>query len=176
MTLFASPDFGAGAMAAAVLLAFFLAAFLLLGMAFALVVHSCWPARKAAEGRQGHPVAASPAAGFVRILLCGVVVSVLGTCLLPRPLFSLYFGRAPADPATFRVEPGMTEEEVVARNGHPHEKDESVAGESRWNYYTDNWGCGINSIILRFDPEGRVRTVSYHQGARSQVALVESGQ
>jgi hypothetical protein len=161
MTLFASPDFGAGAMAAGVLLVGFLVVFFLVGVAGAVVTRAIWPVKRTADSQPGGSAGPTPAAGCLNVLLCGVVVSLLGTCLLPRPIFSLYFGRAPADPNRFRIETGMTEEEVITNYGHPHERYLSGDGE-QWNYNTDNWGCGISFISVRFDREGRVERFSHH--------------
>jgi hypothetical protein len=162
MPLFASPDFGAGAMAACMLLLFFLGFFLVVGIVGALVIRSFWPQRAQGSQEQGATVHQGPLAGCFSVLLCGVVVSVLGTCLLPPVIFSLYFRRGPADPNRFSVEPGMTTEEVTAKYGQPHAKYVSEDGEEGWNYHTDRWGCGIGFIHVRFDRNGRVTGSSYH--------------
>ena len=161
MTLFASPDFGASGMYALHLLIFFLELFMLIGIAGALLIRSFRSRRKVADGQQRSQAKPSPVAEFFRILLCCAVVSVLGTYFLPRPIFSLYYGRSPADSTSFHIAPGMTEEEVVSRYGQPHAKYEEGDGES-WNYHTDNWGCGISIFNVQFDRKGRVTSCSYH--------------
>lgn len=53
----------------------------------------------------------------------------------------------------------MTETEVIAKYGRPHEKRDS---EQRWFYYADRWGCGIGLISVYFDQEGRVTSYWWH--------------
>jgi hypothetical protein len=162
MCLFASPDFGAGASALLVLLIFFLVVFMLIGVAGALATRSLYRGTKWSKRVQARPDDPNRAGEYLRILLFGGFVSVLGTCLLPRPICCLYFGRDRADSSEFDVEVGMTQEEVRAKYGRPHKHYESYGGGTEWQYYTDRWGIGISFINVRFNQQGRVEWSSYH--------------
>jgi hypothetical protein len=162
MPLFASPDFGTAAFAALVLLIGFMAVFMLIGIVGALAVRALHQRMKRPSDLRDGPDGAKPAPGCLRIILYGFAVSILGTCLLPRPIFCLYFGRDRADPNGLHVEKGMTEEEVIAKCGRPHEKYQKADGEVEWHYHTDRWGSGVHFDIIRFDREGRVGGSSTH--------------
>ncbi len=162
MSLFGSPDFGAGAMASLMFLVGFLAVFLIVGIALAMVFRHRPHRLDGIDGEQNSPGEGKRSGGSLRVLMYGSAVSLLATCLLPRPIFCLYYGRDRADVNRLWVEQGMSEEEVIAKYGRPHEKYRNGDGEEEWHYHTDTWGSGAALICVRFDRDGRVTGSSNH--------------
>ena len=73
--------------------------------------------------------------------------------------FRLQYGRGPLSVELYQASrtstmQGMTQEEVRARLGEPHEVYDKWDGEASWIYYTDTFGHGY--LGIRFGPDGRV--------------------
>jgi SmpA / OmlA family len=141
VVIFATPDFGAGAFAALLLL-------LAWAATLALVAGGAvWGARllysKSRIVRRG---------GL--IFLLGSLSVPLFCCLAPPCIIRIAYGNFPiGGRPQGKINEGMSSDEVAAVLGTPHERFKEQDGE-RWYYWCDSFGIGW--FCVRFGPEGRV--------------------
>jgi hypothetical protein len=139
---FATPDFGAGAMAMLVLLGVGLAVF---GVALLCVVRGIVLLRRAAPGSKWSGL------GLVAV---GVLLPVC-CCSGPSVLFRVHHDTPPLTgyPSGV-VQEGMSAEEVRALLGNPHQFNDRNPERVTWLYYLD--AIELNWFMVVFGPDGKV--------------------
>jgi hypothetical protein len=141
MSPFATPDFGASACLSVCLLIAWTAVFLLVlvGMRWGVAILRRQPPR----GRKW---------GVLLIVASGLVP--LCCALGPPHVVWLLSGSYPLGHRPHnKIQEGMSEEEVAAILGPPHDRVKRGDGE-RWYYWIDSFG--LSWYCVRFGPEGRV--------------------
>jgi SmpA/OmlA family protein len=141
MVIFATPDFGAGA---------FVAGIVMLAGAITLIL--------VAAGFIGGAILLRSRSIIVRrvgwfVLLGSAAVPPL-CCVVPPYIIRVEYGNYPiGDYADDKVHEGMSQDEVAAALGTPHERFKVQDGEA-WYYWCDSFG--IRWSCVRFGADGRV--------------------
>jgi ABC-type dipeptide/oligopeptide/nickel transport system permease component len=141
MVIFATPDFGAGAaIAGIVLLAWAATLVVVVG---GVIVGASLLRSKALFFKRGG-----------MILLLASLSVPLFCCLGPPCLIRVAYGNFPIGSFPYnKIKEGMAPEEVIAVLGPPHERVMTGNGEN-WYYWRDSFD--INWVCVEFGTDGRV--------------------
>jgi outer membrane protein assembly factor BamE (lipoprotein component of BamABCDE complex) len=90
------------------------------------------------------------AVGF--LLACALCL--LSCCQIPNVFCRIQHGNWLAGSEIKKVKEGMTQEEVEALLGPPHNRHDEGGGHESWTYYTHPFGFFYDGI--QFGPDGRV--------------------
>ena len=139
---FATPDFGAGASALAVLALIWLA--VLVGAVAGAIRGVVLIRREASESRRK---------GTILLLVSAAVP--LSCCFGPSLVFRVNYGSYPLSGNPYpRIKERMSADEVRAALGNPHRREER-GDEEGWYYYQDAFQIGW--FCVDFGPDGRVK-------------------